>query len=67
MTTSLKYVSARKMAWEEGIDNFSGAGESIFILVEKEIFFSGIIGPNVLDTLINITLVFDFLKVFQHF
>lgn len=39
----------------------------ILILVEKKVFFRGIVGPDVFDAVINITLVLYFLKVLKHF
>jgi hypothetical protein len=38
----------------------------IFILVEEKVFLRGIVGPEVLDAVINIALVLDFLQVFDY-
>lgn len=35
--------------------------KSIFLLVKEEIFFLGVVGPDVLDTFVGITLVLHFL------
>ena len=39
----------------------------IFLLVEEEVFFAGVVGPNVFDTLIDFTFVFHFLEVLDDF
>lgn len=40
---------------------FKLKSKSIFLLVKEEIFFLGVVGPNVLDTFVGITLVLHFL------
>ena len=40
--------------------------QSVFVLVKEEIFFSGIIGPNVLNTLINLAIILYFLQVLNY-
>ncbi len=35
----------------------------IFVFVEEEILFCGIIGPNIFDTLVDIAFVFNLLQV----
>lgn len=39
----------------------------ILILVEEEVFFGGVVGPYVLDGLINFSFFFEFLEVFYNF
>ena len=39
----------------------------ILVLVEQEIFLGGVVGPNLFDTLVDITLVFYLLQVLQYF
>jgi len=39
----------------------------IFVLVEQKIFFGGIVGPDVFDTLVGFAFIFYFLKVLYHF
>ena len=38
----------------------------VLVLVEEEIFFCGIVGPDVLDALVHIAFVFNLLQVFQN-
>ena len=38
----------------------------VFVLVEEEIFFCGIVGPDVFDALVHIAFVFNLLQVFQN-
>ncbi len=35
----------------------------ILVLVEEEVFFRGVVGPDFLDTLVNVTLVLYLLQV----
>lgn len=39
----------------------------VFVFVKQEIFFGGIIGPNIFDTVINVPLILYFLQIFQYF
>ena len=39
----------------------------ILLFVEEEIFFAGIIRPNIFNTFINLAFIFHFLKVFDNF
>lgn len=39
----------------------------ILVLVEQEVFFSRIIGPNVFDSFVDVAFVFKFLKIFNYF
>ena len=39
----------------------------IFFLVEEEIFFAGIIGPDIFYTFIYFTFIFHLLQVFNNF
>ena len=39
----------------------------ILLLVEEEIVFRGVVGPNIFYRLIDVAFVFDLLKVFQYF
>ena len=41
--------------------------ESILFLIKEEIFFSGIVGPDVFDGLVDLAVVFKFLKVLDYF
>ena len=40
---------------------------SIFVLVEEEVFFGGVVGPDVFDGFVGVAFVFDFLKVLDYF
>ena len=42
-------------------------GGLIFLLVEEEVFFGGVVGPDVLDAFVGFAFVFDFLEVFDYF
>ena len=39
---------------------------SVLVLVEEEVFFGGVIGPNVLDGVVGLLVVLDLLEVFYH-
>ena len=39
----------------------------IFLLVEEEVFFAGIVGPNIFDAFVNFAFVFHFLEVLDDF
>ena len=39
----------------------------IFVFVEEEVFFGGIIRPNVFDGLKNLAFVFKFIEIFYYF
>lgn len=40
---------------------------SILLFVEEEVFFGGVVGPDVFDAFVGFAFVFDFLKVLYHF
>ena len=40
---------------------------SILILVEEEVFFGGVVGPDVFYAFVGVAFVFDFLEVFDNF
>ena len=44
--------------------NFSG---SIFLFVEEEVFFGGVVGPDVFDAFVGFAFVFHFLEVLDDF
>ena len=39
----------------------------VFVLVEEEVFFCRIVGPDVLDALVDVTLILYLLQILQHF
>ena len=39
----------------------------VLILVEQEIFFSRIVGPDVFDALIHLTFILNLLQILQYF
>ena len=39
----------------------------IFFLVEEEVIFAWVIGPNVFDAFVDVAFVFDLLEVFDYF
>ena len=41
--------------------------QSIFLFVEEEVFFGGVVGPDVFDGFVGFAFVFDFLEVLDHF
>ena len=46
---------------------FSADFQLILVLVEEEVFFGGVVGPDVFDAFVGFAFVFDFLKVFDYF
>ncbi len=41
--------------------------QSILLLVEEEVFFGGVVGPDIFDAFVGFAFVFDFLEVFDYF
>lgn len=41
--------------------------QSIFVFVEEEVFFGGVVGPDVFDAFVGVALVLDFLEVLDDF
>ena len=39
----------------------------IFFLVEEEVFFAGVVGPDIFDAFVDFAFVFHLLKVFDDF
>ena len=39
----------------------------VFVLVEKEVLFGGVVRPNVFDGIVGFAFVVNFLKVLNHF
>ena len=39
----------------------------IFFLIEEEVIFAWVIGPNVFDAFVDVAFVFDLLEVFDYF
>ena len=39
----------------------------ILVFVEEEVFFGGVVGPDVFDAFVSVAFVFDFLEVFDYF
>ena len=39
----------------------------VFVFVEEEVFFGGVVGPDVFDGFVGFAFVFDFLEVFDYF